>query len=101
MPSDSERLGLISGLLVPVLGFVIYAFLYVTGIRPHLTFSYFVNDLFLGTRTYQSPILSLSLIANLPLFFWFDRNEMQKAMRGVILASFVYAVIIVALWLIA
>ncbi|HQV52486.1 MAG: hypothetical protein IPI00_02600 [Flavobacteriales bacterium] len=101
MPSDSLRLGLITGLLVPLLGFVIYATMYVTGIRPHLTFSYFVNDLFLGTRTYQSPVLSLSLIANLPLFFWYDRKEMPKAMRGVILASFVYAVVVVALWLVA
>jgi len=101
MPSDSLRLGLITGLLVPFLGFVIYATMYVTGIRPHLTFPYFVNDLFLGTRTYQSPVLSISLIANLPLFFWYDRKDMPLAMRGVIFASFIYAAIIVVLWFLA
>jgi len=88
----------IVGLLFPVLGFLGYAGLYVTGIRPHLGFSYFVTDLFFGTRAYQAPILSLSLIANLAPFFWFDRKEMHAAMRGVIMASFVYGIAIVVLW---
>ncbi|MEO8588250.1 MAG: hypothetical protein ABI432_02690 [Flavobacteriales bacterium] len=98
MPSDSVRLGILCGLLFPVLGFLGYAGLYVTGIRPHLEFSYFVHDLFLGTREYQAPILSLSLIANLAPFFWFDRKEMHQAMRGVIMASFIYGIAIVVLW---
>ena len=89
---------MIVGLLFPVLGFLGYAGLYVTGIRPHLGFSYFVTDLFFGTRAYQAPILSLSLIANLAPFFWFDRKEMHAAMRGVIMASFVYGIAIVVLW---
>ena len=98
MPSDSLRLGLIVGLLFPVLGFLGYAGLYVTGIRPHLDFAYFVNDLFFGTQRYRSPILSLSLVANLAPFFWFDRTDMHQAMRGVIMASFIYGVVIVVLW---
>lgn len=98
MRSDSQTLGLVTGLLAPVLGFFIYGCIYVTGIRPHLELRDFVYDLFFGTRQYQSPILSLALIADLPLFFLFDRFGMEKAMRGVILACFVHGVVIVALW---
>lgn len=98
MPSDSMKLGLITGLFAPMVGFLVYATIYVTSIRPFLDLTYFVNDLFLGTRNYQSPILTLSLIANLPLFFWYDRKDMPLAMRGVIFASFVYAVVIIVLW---
>ena len=97
MRSDSQRLGVVLGLLVPVLGFFGYAAIYVTGIRPHLDLNYFIHDLFLGTRQYQAPILTLSLIANLALFFLFDRLGRPKAMRGVITATFVYALVIVIL----
>lgn len=98
MRSDNQVLGIITGLLAPIAGFFFYGLIYVTAIRPHLELREFVQDLFFGTREYQSPILSLSLIANLPLFFWFDCKDRYKAMRGVILASFVYAIAIVVLW---
>lgn len=97
MRSDSLPLGVVIGLIAPVLGFFAYAMIYVTGIRPHLDLNYFINDLFIGTRKYQAPVLSLSLIANLPLFFWFDRREMPLAMRGVIAATFIYGAAIVVL----
>jgi hypothetical protein len=98
MRSDSQAIGIVTGLIAPVFGFLGYGLLYVSAIRPHLGLSEFVQDIFFGTREYQSPILSLSLIANLPLFFWYDRRDMYKAMRGVILASFIHGVIIIALW---
>ena len=47
------------GLLAPVLGFFGYAAIYVTSIRPHLDLAWFINDLFLGTRQYQAPVLIL------------------------------------------
>jgi hypothetical protein len=96
---DSLTTGVICGLLTPVIGFCLYGWLYTNAIRPHLDFSYFVHDLFLGTKQYQAPILSLSLIANLPVFFLFDRFRMYFAMRGMITATFIYGVIIVVLWM--
>lgn len=98
MRSNNVRTGIIAGLLFPILGFVAYALIYVLIIRPHMTFAYFVDDLFMGTQRYQAPILSLALIANLLPFFWFDRKDMEQAMRGVILASFIYGIAIVVLW---
>lgn len=98
MRSDSQAVGIACGLLAPVIGFLLYGLTYVTAIRPHLYFREFVHDIFLGTHEYQSPILSLSLIANLPIFFFFDHRDMHKAMRGVIMASFAYGIVIIVLW---
>ena len=97
MRSDSMWPGVILGLIVPIGGFLFYATMYVTAIRPQHELSYFINDLFLGTRQYQAPVLSLSLLANLALFFIFDHFGKHKAMRGVILATLIYGVAIVVL----
>ncbi len=96
---DSTATGIVAGLLFPVLGFFLYGYVHTTWIRPHLDLPYFINDLFLGTRRFQAPILSLSLIANLLPFFLFDRQWMHKAMRGVVVATFIYGAVIVVLLL--
>ncbi len=90
-------LGVTGGLLAPIIGFFIYAAMYVTTIQPQHDLSYFINDLFIGTRQYQAPVLSLALLANLALFFYFDRIDRPLAMRGVILATFIYGLVIVIL----
>lgn len=96
MPS-SDRLGvgLVLGLIFPVLGFFAYGAIYVTAIRPHHDIAWFVNDLFLGTPVYRTQIVSLSLIADALLFFLFDRMRQMNAMRGVIIAMLVYALYVV------
>lgn len=98
MRLDSVATGVVLGLLVPVLGFFLYGWIHTTLIRPHLDLQFFIHDLFLGTRRFQAPILSLSLIANLGLFFLLDRFALAKAMRGVLTATFIYGVAIVVLW---
>lgn len=94
---DSQPLGAFFGLLAPLLGFIAYAAIYTTYIRPHMDMRTFVDDMFLGTQVFRAPILSLSLLANLGLFFLFDRFSLGRAMRGVILATFIYAGAIVVL----
>jgi hypothetical protein len=84
-------------MVVPVLGFFAYALIYTNIIRPFMDMETFVHELFLGTRRFQAPILSLSLLANLGLFFLLDRFDKPKAMRGVILATFIYGAAIVVL----
>ena len=98
MWSDHLRTGIIAGLIAPVFGFLLYGLMYVTGIHPEHSLSWFVKDLFFGTPEFQSKILSLSLIANVPLFFWFDRKGWTQAMRGVIVTMFLYGIVIVVLW---
>ncbi len=92
---DRFGTGLILGLLAPVLGFLAYGLIYTTAIRPWLDMRFFVQDMFLGTAQYRAPILSLSLIADAFLFFWFDRRARYQAMRGVIGAMLLYAVVII------
>ena len=94
---DSVPLGFILGLLFPVLGFFGYGGIYVTAIRPHHDFHWFVYDLFLDTSEFQPRVASLSLIADAVLFFILDRLDMQKAMRGVIAAMMVYGVYIIVM----
>lgn len=97
---DSQATGIVVGLLFPIVGFFLYGFIHTTWIRPHLDMPFYIRDLFLGTRQFQAPILSLSLIANLiPFFLWFDRRRMYKAMRGILVATFIYGLAIVVLWL--
>ena len=95
MSWDSRLTGFILGVLAPVLGFLAYAGIYVTAIRPHHDLAWFVNDLFLGTPEYRPRVVSLTLIADAALFFLFDRKDMHRAMRGVILAMMVYGLYIV------
>ncbi|HEY0977622.1 MAG TPA: hypothetical protein VGE21_09140 [Flavobacteriales bacterium] len=95
MRADDFRLGFILGLIVPVFGFLLYGLMYTTAIRPWLDMRFFVKDMFLGTAEYRAPILSLSLIADAFLFFWFDRGARYRSMRGVIAAMLVYAAVIV------
>ncbi|MFZ1692742.1 MAG: hypothetical protein WAT74_06055 [Flavobacteriales bacterium] len=96
MKWDSRITGFILGMLAPLLGFAAYGGIYVTAIRPHHDFHWFVNDLFLSTATFRPRIVSLSLIADAALFFLFDRKDMHQAMRGVIMAMMAYGLYIVA-----
>jgi len=97
MAFSDRTIGLVCGLLAPAIGFLAYGLLYVNLIRPHNDLGWFVQDLFLGTRRYQAPVLSLSLLADVPLFFWFDRKGRVEAMRGVLMAVFIHGAVIVAL----
>lgn len=95
MRCDSRVTGFVLGMLAPLLGFAAYGGIYVTAIRPHHDFSWFVNDLFLGTAEFRPRVVSLSLIADAVLFFTLDRWSMYRAMRGVIMAMLVYGAYIV------
>jgi amino acid permease len=88
-------MGFVLGMLAPLLGFAAYGGIYVTAIRPHFDFPWFVNDLFLGTAEFRPRVASLSLIADAVLFFLFDRKDMHKAMQGIIMAMLAYGVYIV------
>lgn len=99
MRLDDVRIGFLLGMLAPVAGFFLYGWFHTSWLRPHLDMHFFVQELFLGTREFRSPILSLSLIAEVPLFFWLDRRGAYRAMRGVLFAMFLYAIAVVALWI--
>jgi len=85
---DKMWIGILIGLIMPVLGFLIYGWYW--SWKFFRTFSYFVNDVFIGTPTFRSSILSLSLLINLLPFFIFLRTDRYKSARGVMAAVFLY-----------
>ena len=100
MRFDTVRYGAILGLLIPLIGLLGYSVFVVTVLRPQLELGFFLNNMIFGIRGNIAPTLSLSLLSDVVLFFWFDHRRMLKAMRGVIGAMLVYGVVIVVLQLI-
>lgn len=90
---DKTILGFVIGLVLPVIGFILYGVYW--SWKFFRTFSYFVNDVFLGTPTFRSSIMSLSLLINLIPFFIFLRKERYYSARGVLAAVFVYVPFVV------
>ncbi len=99
MRFDQVRTGLILGLLAPAVGLLLYSVFAVTVLRPELELGFLLKRMLFGIRGNIAPTLSLSLLADVVLFFWLDRKRMLKAMRGVIGAMFVYGAAIVLLLL--
>jgi hypothetical protein len=92
---DVLWVGLVAGLLSPVLGFVVFGALwtYYNGFR----FSYFVNDIFLNKPEFQSAILSVSLLMNLAPFFFAIQKHQYYFARGVLMALFIYVPVVIYL----
>ena len=88
---DHFLTGFISGLIAPVFGFWIY---YLISFR-YMSFQSYVTRLTeLGL---EAGVISLSLIANLIVFFYFIRTKTDRSARGVIGATFLYGLLIVIL----
>lgn len=99
MRFDSVRAGVIAGLIAPALGLLLYSVFTVTVLRPELELGFFLRGMVFGIRGNIAPVLSLSLLTDVALFFAFDRKRMLKAMRGVIGAMLIYGALIVLLLL--
>jgi hypothetical protein len=83
--------GFISGLLAPFVGFYLF---YLAQFRAVGLEGYY-NQLLENNKL--AAAISLSLVANLALFFVFDRFGYLFAQRGVIAATFLYGFFIVYL----
>ncbi len=99
MRFDKVQVGLVAGLVAPLLGLFIYSVLTVTVFHPQLELGFFLRRMVFGIRGNIAPVLSLCLLADVVLFFAFDQKRMLKAMRGVIAAMLVYGAVIVLLLL--
>ena len=87
-PKKWDRLwvGLVAGLAAPF--FIIFAvFVAKSGEMP---FALFVS--YRGVKSFASPILSLGCVMNLLVFFLMLRGDLERAARGVILATFIWAI---------
>jgi hypothetical protein len=83
--------GLFAGLLAPPIGFIIFCLLY------------FSDETVLSVwQRYERikvlpHIISLSLLINLALFFLFIRLKIDESARGVLIATFIFGLMVIAL----
>lgn len=88
---DAVSTGLVIGIVAPVLAFLVYYFAKFN--------SYSLEELIRHIILLRllSPVISLSLTANLLAFFIFIWLKMDNAAKGVLLATFLYGAVIVFL----
>ena len=80
------------GLFMPFVGFCCYYFM----LFFHITFSRYVH-MALVVEQLQAPLISLSLIINLGVFFLFIKTDRENAAKGVLYGTFLYAPLVVYL----
>ncbi|MCC7401153.1 MAG: hypothetical protein IT214_06675 [Chitinophagaceae bacterium] len=84
---DNLKLGLILGLIGPVVGLVVIYFIKFNA----LSFSDFFN-LFINTNRLITSIGSLSLIANVLLFTIYINTHRDNTAKGIFLVTLVYGI---------
>ena len=82
---DSIWLGIVLGLFSPIIGFFVF---YFTNYN-YMTLSGFINYIILGSS--YAPLISLSVIANLPVFYIFIQKNKYHTAKGILLTTFLYA----------
>lgn len=89
LKSDSKLLGFLLGLVLPLVGMTLFwgGAYGISGLRD--------MDILLHELTQLSAVISIGLLANLPAFFLFYRKRWDESARGVIMATFLYAIPIV------
>ena len=89
---DSLALGIVLGIIGPWVGMFIY---YMAQFN-YMTLSGYASFL-MTHRGVQSPILSLSLIINMVVYYLFYHYHLDKTTKGILLATFLYAPLVVYL----
>lgn len=88
---DAPLVGLILGVIVPLFGvFIFYKFNFKT-----LDFGEFID--YVSRKRVFPQLLSLSVIANLGLFFIFIWKKFYYSAKGVIAATFLYVLVVIIL----
>ena len=87
MRLNQPIVGLFLGLFTPILGFVIVYFILGHG----MGFSSFFE--FLRERPSEAAkVISLSVLANLAPFMYFNRRRLDQTVKGIVIATILYAV---------
>ena len=88
---DALYIGLVAGIVVPLIGlFIFYKYNFQT-----LNFGEFIEHVIRINRIPQ--LLSLSVIANLAVFYIFIWKKFYYSARGVIGATFLYVIVVLIL----
>ena len=90
--TNSMPFGVFLGIVLPLIAFSIF-FLYNMDKFPTVNeFTYFLS----GSKIFAA-LVSLCVVPNLIIFFVFIRNNALKSARGVILSTFLFALVVVYL----
>lgn len=92
LKKDNLKLGIVLGLIGPVLGLVVIYFIKFGG----LAFDEFL-DLFFNTNRLITSIGSLSLLANVILFTLYINTHRDKTAKGIFLVTLIYGIGILVL----
>ncbi len=93
MKRDVPIIGFIYGLLLPVLGFIVMYFLW--GKASHgLSFDDFVLRVSRDHKVF-ARVLTMSILINLIPFVYCNYRRYDHTMRGIVVATMLYAVLIV------
>lgn len=94
---DHLQLGILLGLLAPLVGLVVY---YLVAFLPrHVGFTEFISYL----RTYKSlltGVSSISLVANAVLFTVYINTRRDKTAKGIFIATLIYGLAVLLLKLV-
>jgi hypothetical protein len=85
---DNLRLGLVLGLVAPIISLVIYYF-----VRFYPTFS--LREFFFFLRTNKPQITAVSvpcLVANIALFTYYINSHKDNTAKGIFVATIFYAI---------
>jgi hypothetical protein len=88
---DSLILGILAGLIGPVVGVLVFYFVNFSNSE----FSSFFR--MAAAQNLLSPLLSLCAVINLGVFFLFIRVNHLYSARGIIISTFLYGLIIIGL----
>lgn len=89
---DNLKLGLVLGLIGPLLGLVVIYFIKF----PELSFAEFF-DLFINTNRLITSIGSLSLLANVVLFTLYINAHRDNTAKGIFIVTLIYGIAILLL----
>lgn len=84
---DNLRLGLILGLLGPVIGLIVVYFIKF----PSYQFAVFLDD-FTHSNQLLTSIGSLSLLANVVLFTLYINTHRDKTAKGIFIVTLIYGI---------
>jgi len=86
---DSTLIGIVCGIIGPVIGFFLYYYIF----RHEPTLTGFWN---IAKQSDNIPkVMSLSVIANLLIFFIFVWTNRLLSSRGVLLGTFLWVIVII------
>lgn len=90
MSGNRPIVGFIIGLLLPIVGFAILYFLWFRGREVSSVLNAMLHD-----GRMASKVMTLSLLANLVPFVYCNYKRYDYAMRGIVIATMIYALFIV------